>query len=195
MSIIRVNPESIRDYARVAQEQFEQVRVALQALTADVVGVRYFGPNAYNFKVRTGELAAQFSQGLLSDIQQISAAVSQATSNISTALGGEHVRISVDGSPVSLPTVEPGGDVVDIDTSALEALKPRANSSFANIESLLQQHLERLETTDWQGQAKVGAVDAVSAFTRNAQARIHDARQSIEGAISQQIAAVLAADR
>jgi uncharacterized protein YukE len=195
MSIIRVNPDSIREYARNAQAQFEQVRAALQSLTADVVGVRYFGPNAYNFKVQTGELAAQFSQALLNDVQQIAQAVSQATSNISSALGGQPVTISVDGSPVPLPAVEPGGDVVDIDTSALDALKPRVTANFATIESLLHQHLERLQGTDWQGQAKVGAVDAVAGFTRGAQTRVQDARQSIESAIDQQISAVLSADR
>ena len=195
MSVIRVNPESIKEYERSAQAQFEQVRAALQALTAEVVGVRYFGPNAYNFKVQTGELAAQFSQGLLNDVQQIAQAVSQATSNISNALGGRPVSISVDGSPVPVPAVEAGGDVVDIDTSALDALKPRVTSHFANIESLLQQHLDRLQATDWQGQAKVGAVDAAAGFTRSAQTRVQDARQSIEGAIDQQISAVLAADR
>jgi uncharacterized protein YukE len=195
MSIIRVNPDSIREYARNAQAQFEQVRAALQSLTADVVGVRYFGPNAYNFKVQTGELAAQFSQALLNDVQQIAQAVSQATSNISSALGGQPVTISVDGSTVPLPAVEPGGDVVDIDTSALDALKPRVTANFATIESLLRQHLERLQGTDWQGQAKLSAVDEVSGFTRGAQARVQDARQSIESAIEQQISAVLLADR
>jgi uncharacterized protein YukE len=195
MSIIRVNPDSIREYARSAQAQFEQVRAALQSLTADVVEVRYYGPNAYGFKVQTGELAAQFSQALLNDVQHIAQAVSQATTNISSALGGQPVTIGVDGSPVPLPAVEPGGDVVDIDTSALDALKPRVTANFASIENLLQQHLERLQGTDWQGQAKIGAVDAVSGFTRGAQTRVQDARQSIESAIDKQISAVLSADR
>jgi hypothetical protein len=195
VTVVRVNPDSIREYARLARSQFELIRTALQFVTADVVGVRYLGPNAYNFKVQTGEMAAQFSLGLLGEIQLIAQAVSQATSNTSSALGGEVVAISVDGTPLPVPAVEPGGEVVDVDTSALDALKPRLAASFTSIGDMLQKHLERFQATDWQGQAKAGAIDAVSEFTRRAQVRAQDSHRSLEGAIDQQIAAVLSADR
>ena len=49
MTLIRVNPESVRTYGREAQQAFESMHQSLVALVDEVVAVRYFGPNAVSF--------------------------------------------------------------------------------------------------------------------------------------------------
>jgi hypothetical protein len=195
MSVIRVNPESIQQYAGAAQERFDAIRSDLEGLTRDVVAVRYYGPNAGQFKTRCGELATEFSQAMLADLGQIAEAVRASTSNISASLGGQPVTIAVNGSPVTAPAVDAGDGSVDIDTSALEALRPVVAGRFAAINESLTTHLNRLEATDWEGQAKVGAVDLVSRFTAQARSRAEEAQSSITAAVDKQINAVLAADK
>lgn len=195
MSVIRVNPESVAQYASFATQQFERIRADLEGLARDVVSVRYFGPNAFAFKTRTGHMAGEFSRALLGDLVQITDAVSQATSAIANALGGAPVRVAVNGASVAVPQVDAGDGTVDIDTSALEGLKPIIGNRFGAVGDALQQHLARLEATDWQGQAKHGAVESVSRFTGAARARTEEARSSITHAIDSQIQSVLAADR
>ena len=46
MTLIRVNPESVRSYGSQAQSLFESMTTSLDRLVNDVVAVRYFGPNA-----------------------------------------------------------------------------------------------------------------------------------------------------
>lgn len=195
MSIIRVNPDSVRQYGSFAQERFQGMRGELEALVRDVVAVRYFGPNAAQFKTRTGELAAQFATTLSSDLDRIAQAVSAATRAIAQALGGTGVELSVETASVAVPAVDPGDGTVDIDTSALEGLKPVVAVRFGALEEGLASHLARLQATDWEGTAKQRAVGEVTTFTRTAQGRIGEARSSIDGAIDAQVASVLAADR
>jgi hypothetical protein len=195
MSVIRVNPESVTAYAGFATERFAAIRAELEGLTREVVGVRYFGPNAVAFKTECGELATQFSQSLLADLGQIADAVRASTSSISAALGGAPVTVQFDGSPVVAPGVDAGDGSVDIDTSALEALRPVVSARFGALQDALQQHLSRLEATDWQGTAKSSAVDAVGRFTATARSRASEAESSIVARIDAQVSSVLAADR
>jgi hypothetical protein len=195
VSVIRVNPESVHSYASYAQERFEQIRSDLEGLVRDVVSVRYFGPNAVQFKTECGQMAQGFSQKLLADLGQIAEAVSASTSNIADALGGAPVRIAVNGSSVTAPTVEAGDGSVDVDTSALEGLKPVVSSRFGSVEEALGSHLARLESTDWEGQAKQGAVEQVSGFTTAAKERASEAQTSLTRFIDRQIASVTAADK
>lgn len=195
MSVIRVNPASIESYSRNASQQFEHMRSELEALTRDVVAVRYFGPNAQNFKTQAGQLAVEFANALIADLRGIAEAIRSSTSNISAALGGGVVAIDFDGSPVAAPDVPAATDTVDVDTSALEALRPVVTSRFASLQEALQAHLSALQGTDWEGQAKQGAVDAVTQFTNSARAKASEAESNLNQTIDQQVNSVLAADR
>lgn len=195
MSIIRVNPDSVRQYGAFAQERFEAMRVELEALVRDVVAVRYFGPNAAQFKIQCGEIASQFATSLSQDLDRIGQAVSQATMAIARSLGGSSVSLSVNVAAVPVPAVDPGDGTVDIDTTALGSLKPVVAARFGALEEGLHAHLLRLQATDWEGAAKERAVAEVGSFTRVAQSRIGEARTSIDATIERQLTAVLAADR
>lgn len=195
MSIIRVNPESIRLYAAQATEQLGACRTELEALVRAAVEVRYFGPNAVMFKTECGRLAAEYSTRLLHDVVQIADAVRGSTSNIASSLGGAPVSIAVDGAPVAGPPVPPADGAFDVDVSALEALKPLVTSHTSAVSGALGAHLNALSATDWHGAAKASAVETVSRFTAAAQSRAAEAGSQINLFIDRQITGVLAADR
>ena len=65
MTLIKVDPVSVRQYGDKAQTSFGEIRARLQQLSDDVVSVNYEGVNAADFKKRTGQIAAQFSMNLV----------------------------------------------------------------------------------------------------------------------------------
>jgi len=195
MSVIRVSPASIRQYATAAQSQFDAMRAELQGLVDDAVGVRYFGPNAVQFKTRCGEMAADFGQRLAQDLAHIAEAVRASTTAVATSLGGAPISISVNGGAVPLPAVAAGDGSVEVDPTGLESLKPVVGRRVDAISSQLAAHLRNLQSTDWQGQAKEAAVSAVTGFTNAAQSRAGEARQAITSYIDAQISDVMARDR
>ena len=195
MSVIRVNPDSIRQYAAAAQSQFDAIHAELRGLVEDAVNVRYVGPNAAQFKTRCGQMAADFGLRLGQDLGRIAEAVRSSTSAVATSLGGAHISIAVNGSTLAVPSVPAGDGSVEIDTSGLDALKPVVNRRIEAISSQLAGHLRNLQVTDWQGQAKERAVAAVGGFTNAARSRAEEARSAITSYVESQISDVMARDR
>lgn len=194
MTLIRVNPASVQQYGRSAQTGFDQMHRALVQLTGEVVAVRYFGPNAVAFKTECGRLAAEFANRLHADLAAMADAVRQSTSNIAASLGGQPLALSVDARPLTPPTPQTV-DYVDVDTAALDAVIPVVTGRFTELRSELTDHFARLQATDWEGNAKLMAVDAVGSFTAAARQKCDAAEQSLTQYIRRQIDAVVAADR
>jgi hypothetical protein len=194
MTVIRVSPESVQGYGREAQRIFNDMHAKLEALVNDVVGVRYFGPYAVSFKKECGQIAADFAQKLSADIAAMADAVRTSTSNIAASLGGQPITISVDSKAIVPPTPETV-DYVDVDTDALEQLKTPVSNHFTALDGLLGENLTRLQSTDWSGTAKDNAVQAVTAFTNSAKAKVSSAQTSILNYITQQLSAVIGSDR
>ncbi len=195
MSIIRVNPASVQDYARAAGEHFADARTHLDRLVQAIVVVRYFGPNASQFKTSCGDMAVTYSSRLVQDLSAIADAVRASTTAIASSLGGAPVAISFDGTPIGMPAVPASDGTVEVDVSALENLKPVVRAHMAAVRATLDEHLTRLRTTDWTGNAKDTAVDTVTRFTANANATSERAETDITTYIDTQISQVLAADR
>jgi hypothetical protein len=194
MTVIRVNPESVRAYGTDAQARFEAIRAELVSLVNAVTEVRYFGPNAVDFKTRSGQMAADFANKLTLDMGAIADAIRASTTNIASSLGGAPVVINVEGGTISPPAVQ-SVDYVDVDTTALEALKGVVDRHFSMIMDSFEQHLQRLLSTDWQGNAREQAVSQVQGFTASAKSRSAEAQASLNQYISSQLQSVTAADR
>ena len=194
MTLIRVNPDSLHRYGLDTQAGFDAMHHSLVALVDQVVEVRYFGPNALTFKTEVGRLAAEFANRLHADMQAMTEAIRTSTTNIATALGGQPIVIRLDPRPIT-PPAPAAVDFVDVDTAALEALNPRVIERFEGLRQGLSSHLAKLQATDWEGNAKRLAVDAVGGFTSSARGRCDAAEQSITAFVRNQLDAVLAADR
>ena len=194
MTLIRVNPESVRSYGVQAQVTFDELTTSLEQLTRDVVAVRYFGPNAVAFKQECGRLAADFGNRLHLDMAAMADAVRRSTSNIAASLGGAPITITMANRMITPPTPA-AVDYVDVDTDALDALVPVVAAHFTSIREGLSGSFSRLQQTDWEGNAKLAAVDAVGGFTTSARHSCDQAEQSLTAYIRSQIQSVVAADR
>ena len=122
MTIIRVNPESVVSYGRDAQERFDSIRNELKTLVSAVAEVRYFGPNAVSFKTNAAQLSADFANRFNRDLGGIANSIRTTTTNIAAALGGQPISISVNGTPIDVPTIA-NVNYVDVDLTALEGLE------------------------------------------------------------------------
>ncbi len=194
MTLIRVNPESVRGYGTQAQSTFDTMTASLNQLTRDVVGVRYFGPNAVAFKTECGRLAAEFGNRLHLDMAAMADAVRRSTSNIAASLGGSPISITMTNQAITAPDA-PVVDYVDVDTDALEALVPVVAGHFSAIRDGLARNLGQLQQTDWEGNAKLAAVDAVGGVTTSARHHCDQAEQALTSYIRSQVQAALTADR
>jgi hypothetical protein len=194
MTLIRVNPASVRTYGTQAQSLFEQMHQSLVQLVDEVVAVRYFGPNAVAFKTEAGRLAADFANKLHLDMAAMADAVRVSTSNIAASLGGAPIVIHIDSRPI-VPSAPATVDYVDVDTAALEGIVPVVSSRFTSLRTDLTSNFQRLQQTDWEGMAKLSAVDAVGGFTTAARQKCDTAEQSMADYVRRQIDAVVTADR
>ena len=194
MTLIRVEPESIRRYGHTAQATFEGMHGSLLDLVNQVVAVRYFGPNAFAFKSEVGRLAAEFANRLHLDMQAMSEAVRISTTNIAAALGGSPIAIRLDPRPIT-PPAPVAVDYVDVDTAALEAVIPVVGDRFEALRQALTTNLSQLEATDWQGNAKRTVVDSVGRVTAAARGRCDAAEGAVTSFVRRQLEGVLAADR
>ncbi len=194
MTLIRVNPESVRAYGNEAQHLFESMRQSLVEMVNEVVAVRYFGPNAVAFKAECGRIASEFASGLHLDMGAMADAVRQSTSNIAASLGGAPIVIRIDSRPITPPVPETV-DYVDVDTSALEAIVPVVSRRFGELRDSLASNFQRLQATDWEGNAKLMAVDAVGGFTTAARQKCDAAESTMSDFIRRQVDSVVAADR
>jgi hypothetical protein len=194
MTVVRVNPESVRAYGTDAQAKFEAIRADLVALVNEVTEVRYFGPNAVEFKTRAGQLAADFANKVNADLGAVADAIRTSTTNIASSLGGVPITIQVNGTPIAPPAVE-SVDFVDVDTSALESLTTNVDSHFVAINEAFDAHLQRLMGTDWSGNAREQAVASVQNFTNSAKAKSTEAQTSLNNFIRNQVQSVITADK
>lgn len=194
MTVVRVNPQSVHAYGTDAQAKFDAIRNELVGLVNAVTEVRYFGPNAVDFKTKSGQIAADFANKVNQDLGAIADAVRVSTSNIAASLGGAPLSLSVNGATIAPPAVATV-DYVDVDTSALDALKAVVDRHFAAIGALFDAHLQKLAATDWTGNAREQAVGAVRTFTTAAKNKSSEAQQSLNTFITKQVQSVITADK
>ena len=189
MTLIRVEPDSLHRYGLdSAGELRRHARARWSTLVNQVVAVRYFGPNAFAFKSEVGRLAADFANRLHADMQAMTEAVRTSTTNIAAALGGSRSSIRLDPRPIT-PPAPAAVDFVDVDTAALEALDPGRDRALRRRSARdSRSHLAKLQATDWEGNAKRLAVDAVGGFTASAaRGRCDAAEQSITAFVRSQL--------
>jgi len=116
------------------------------------------------------------------------------TSNIAGSLGGQPITIEVKGGTISAPAIQKS-DVVDVDTTQLEALAGTVKRHFGILADSLVQHLKDLENTDWVGQAKDSVSQGVRQYTQKLRNNCDEVSGQITKRINDQVAAAKQADR
>ncbi|MCW5952229.1 MAG: hypothetical protein KIT69_08230 [Propionibacteriaceae bacterium] len=192
--VIKVNPESVKNYGTKAQKHFTAIRADLQAIVNATDRVAYEGDNAEKFKREAGELVRDYSKAILEALKTITDAVKTTTSNIAQSLGGQPVTIRFDGSPVVPQPVKKGDGTQSANTNQLRALSSQLTPKFASVEASLTKHLKDLQATVWEGTGKKSAVDIVTKTTTAAKKSSQDSKAAILDYIKAQLEAVESAD-
>lgn len=195
MTVIKVDPASIKRYGTTASGQFESINGQLKELVNQCATVHYHGTNAYEFKNKCADMAIEYATAARQDMKNIADAVRTATSNIARSLGGQAITIEMpSAASVAKPSISKGDGTEEVNTGALESLIPKVTGIFNKIDGLLDQHLSSLKGTVWEGNAKESAVSSVSKFTTQAKQSAGEAKTSITEYIRSQIDASTAAD-
>ena len=194
MSLKRVNPADVQAYGTDAQGYFDNIFTSLTTLCSDVVGVHYFGTNAYQFKYDAGELAEAFARSMATDLGNLADGIRKTTSNIAGALGGQAINITVSGKPINAPAPQADTGIQEVDPSALTDLITTVGTRFSEVTEAMSGHKTRLENTDWKGDAKDGTVGLVAGWTTKAMTKASEAQTKLVDFINQQIEQVNAAD-
>jgi hypothetical protein len=194
-SLKRVNPADVSAYGTAAQGYFDSIYTALTTLCSDVVGVHYYGTNAYQFKYDAGELAEAFARGMAKDLGSLADGIRATTSNIAGSLGGQPISITVSGKEINAPAPQADTGIQEVDVTALSDLITTVGTRFTEINDAMNGHKDRLVNTDWKGDAKDGTVELVANWTTNAQTKSSDAQTKLVDFINQQIDKVNEADK
>ena len=195
MTVIRVDPQSVRDYGRQAQGIFDTMHGELVTLVNDVVAGPLLRPERGGVQDRL----RQGGGGLRQQAERRHGCDGRRRSHVDV----EHRRLAgwcADHDPARLEG-DHAAHPRDGRLRRRRHERPRVvdsgrrrNTSPA-LRSGLKDNLGRLQGTDWEGNAKIAAVDAVSGFTTSAQAKCDTAEQSVTNYIRNQIEAVTTADR
>lgn len=192
---IRVNPPSVQNFGRQAQELFGQIRIELEGLVNDAVAVPYYGPNAESFKTECGQLGTSFAHALTADLRSIADIVQTVTTNIAHSLGGAPIVIEFNGGQISPPAVPTGDGSLGINTAALESFKNAGEARLRRVSELLNTNLANLRSTDWTGNAKEQAVGGVGDYTGKANSKVEETRTALVNAVDEQIKVARLADQ
>lgn len=193
-TIKRVGLDSLQKYPGQATAHATNITSMLNEMIKAVVGVHYYGPNAFNFKTQAGQLAEKWAEGFLTTFLNFTDAVTKSTTNISGAMGGATVNNSFAADAITAPAAEPDRGVVDVDTSALDTLVGSVASSFDAVRSEIDGHLRTVQSLDWVGNAQKTAMDMAQAMTVKLKQSAADGQSSIVDFINKQKASVEAAD-
>lgn len=195
MSLIKVDPASIQQFVGKVNDNVEQIQHALNGLVSEVSGVHYYGPNSVNFKQTATEMSSTYANQVQQLLTEAGAAINTSTNNIAVALGSSVPQVNVSPMTVKPADITNTNDVVDVDTSALNALTGPVTARTNNVAEALKSITGALESTIWQGAAKDAAVQAVGDAMNGATRASEDACNSINDYINKQVESVIAADK
>jgi hypothetical protein len=194
MSFKRVDPASVASYAPKANEHIGNVYARLQELINAVVEVQYFGPNAFDFKIKAGTMTETFAEAFMKDFINFAQSIATATSNIAGALGSGKITVTVDPKKLDPPTPS-SVEYVEVDTSKLSELA--ATTVPGRIDALtaeLEAHVGTVKGLDWVSNTQEATVAGVVKWTSAASEKARAFQQGLAKFISEQIDAVNKAD-
>lgn len=194
-TVIRVEPSSLMTYQGQASDAFGVVGQTLGVMVEEAGAINYKGPNAVAFKTECSRMVRDFAQSVSDDMSRIATAVAQTTSAIAGSLGGQPIMIDIPRiTSEEVRIDDPGDGTVELDTTGLEAFDLAVAAHFATIKGQFEEHVGALSRTDWHGNAKLEAVNAVTAYTEQAKEAIDTAAKEMNTYVEAQIQATRAAD-
>lgn len=190
MTIKQTNRDLIKQFAQNGKDLFDQIELDLKSLVVQTAEVAYTGQNALTFKTNCTKAAVDFSVSCSQTMTQISDVVSEQTSHIATALGGDAIHLEPPTLQIEMPKIDADTSVEMADSKPLTGLRTSIERSFNEIENAFQDNLNNLVTLGqegWIGPEYDETLSQVSSLTNAAVIEVGEAKTKMAGDISTQL--------
>lgn len=194
MVVKQTDRAQIKDFEGKGTEIFNQIEVKLKDLVNETATCAYQGQNAFDFKTKCTNNSVDFANFCTNQMQQMSQAISAATSGIAQALGGAAITLEPPTVLVEQPTISNDVSVESADDSSLNALKSSVTSIYNEVRTQFNQNLTNMQNLGsnggWLGPEFDQALADVTTITNNAIEGVDNSQQVMEGDITGQLSAL-----
>lgn len=193
MTIKQTDRVQIVSFGDRGRELFDQIELQMKSLVTNAADVNYRGRNAFEFKTACVNYSVDFANACTSNMQLISTTITNATTYIATALGGESINLEPPTVLLEAPAVSADTSVETAEDGPLIALRGTVEASFNEIERLFNENLgnfQSLGADGWIGPEYDAALDDVAMITNKAGEEINTSRMTVVNAINGQLQAL-----
>lgn len=193
MTVKQTDRAQIQNFGNRGRDLFDQIEGQLKTMVAEVAGVHYRGRNAFEFKTACSNYTVDFANTCNTNMQNISMTITNATSYIAQALGGQPISLDPPSVKIASPAISADTSVEAAEDGPLVSLRATVTANFNAIESAFNENLANfraLGADGWVGPEYDSALDDVSMLTQKATGDITAARTTITNAINGQLHAL-----
>jgi hypothetical protein len=193
MTVKQTDRVQIESFGTRGRELFDQIEGQLKTLVINVAGVNYEGANAFEFKTACTNYTVDFANVCNSNMQNISQTITNATSYIAQALGGQPISLDPPTVAVESPAINADTSVETAEDGPLLTLRDTVTTNFNAIESCFNENLSNFQSLGvdgWIGPEYDAALDDVTLITTKASEEVTAARTTIANAINAQLQAL-----
>jgi hypothetical protein len=165
-------------FAQDGKDLFDQIEADLKDLVVQTAEVAYKGQNALTFKTTCTQAAVDFANGCSQTMTQISDVITEQTTHIATALGGDPIYLEPPTLQVEMPKIDADTSVEMADSQPLTNLRSSIQQSFDAIENAFQDNLVNLINLGQEGWIGPEYDDTLSQVTTLTNAAIEDVNTS-----------------
>lgn len=146
-------------------ELFNQIESHLKGLVLQMAEVAYKGRNALEFKTKCTQSAVDFSNQCSQSMQQMSQVITDNTTYIATALGGNAINLEPPSIVVEMPKIDADTSVEMAESGPLTDLRASIQANCDQIEQAFNQNLDNLQALGAEGWIGPEYDDALSSVT------------------------------
>jgi hypothetical protein len=193
MTVKQTDRAQIAQYGERGVEIFNQIEALLRGLIDEAATVHYRGANALEFKTKCTNHAVEFGNRCAQSMQEMSRAISEATSYIATALGGSAIDLEAPTVTLQLPAIDADTSVEAAEDGPLLALRDVVESTCDQIGALFEENLANLQALGhdgWIGPEYDEALSQVTSLTTTVTDDVTNTRSVIRADITGQLEAL-----
>lgn len=183
----------IKKFGEDGIQLFDEIEAQLKELVIEAAEVPYRGANALEFKTKCATNAVNFAGQCSRIMQAISAVVTENTTYIAQALGGEAITLEPPTIAVEMPSIDADTSVEMAESAPLVTLRGSVQSRCDAVEAAFNENLSNLQALGnegWIGPEYDETLGEVSRLTTNIVEEVHQTRTVMMTDITQQLQAL-----
>lgn len=154
MTTKQTDREQIQKFGDDGIQLFDQIEIEMKALITEAAEVAYRGANALEFKTKCANNAVEFASECTRIMTSISTVVTENTTYIAQALGGEAITLEPPTIVVEMPSIDADTSVESAESGPLVNLRASVQTRCTAVEQAFtdnQANLTALGTDGWIG--------------------------------------------